>query len=470
MGVFDDPLILDKAKAYVGGLFSAGSMPIEQIVRAMRQGESGKWQGTADEADTLTKDVTEGDDASVMRSTKMMQAMESSWTGEGAEAAAGTIRRGMKAAQATADVYQKNARFHADNSHSFDGSKNQFPDIPKDAPEKDFFDHVTPWDTDTEGQINQRNAKIEQAKQVYQGYDSTVSDSAMNVDASFDELGGIDGDFSGIERDKSSSVADAGTGVTSIDEPGSGGSVQPGGPQVRPGGSQVQPGGSQIPSGGPTPVPGGPTPGNPTSNVPGPAPDDTTSSSGYTPPDFQRPAAAAPGYNTPGFNSGSGFGPGGSTNTPGFGPVGTGGGFGPTGGGSSSAGGGRFSTPGMGGAAGGYSSGGAGAAGGAAGAAGGAAGAGRATGAAPFGPAGSGGAAAGGPAAAGGSGAASGGRGGMPMGGAGGGGRGGQGGDDEDHQRKYIADTDHAFSLTEGEEVLRDPVTGHVVTPPTIGE
>jgi hypothetical protein len=53
------------------------------------------------------------------------------------------------------------------------------------------------------------------------------------------------------------------------------------------------------------------------------------------------------------------------------------------------------------------------------------------------------------------------------MGGAGAG-RGGQGGDEE-HQRQYVQATDEAFALTENGEVLRDPTTGNVVAPPTIG-
>ncbi|KID27978.1 hypothetical protein HQ32_03187 [Prauserella sp. Am3] len=58
----------------------------------------------------------------------------------------------------------------------------------------------------------------------------------------------------------------------------------------------------------------------------------------------------------------------------------------------------------------------------------------------------------------------------MPMGAMGGGAGRGQGGDDEEHQRQYVVSTDEAFALTEDGEVLRDPTTGNVVTPPTIGE
>lgn len=46
----------------------------------------------------------------------------------------------------------------------------------------------------------------------------------------------------------------------------------------------------------------------------------------------------------------------------------------------------------------------------------------------------------------------------------------GQGAEDSEHQRNYIEDTDEAFSFGEDDEEWRDPETGHIVTPPTIGE
>lgn len=63
------------------------------------------------------------------------------------------------------------------------------------------------------------------------------------------------------------------------------------------------------------------------------------------------------------------------------------------------------------------------------------------------------------------------GRGGVaPMGAMGAPGGRGQGAEDSEHQRNYIEDTDEAFSFGEDDEEWRDPETGHIVTPPTIGE
>lgn len=55
------------------------------------------------------------------------------------------------------------------------------------------------------------------------------------------------------------------------------------------------------------------------------------------------------------------------------------------------------------------------------------------------------------------------------MGAMGGAGGRGQGTEDSEHQRNYVQDTDEAFSF-DGDDELRDPQTGQMIMPPTIGE
>ncbi|MBB3049263.1 hypothetical protein FHS23_000258 [Prauserella isguenensis] len=451
----------------------SGSMDLHELVRRVREGDSAKWQTTSQDM----AGVASGNEQAANAGQEMLQALESSWSGEGADAASQAIRSSITVTQDASDVYQRNSDHFTTNSGQFEDIKHRLPDVPAKPPETGAWDTITPWDTDAEDAANKYKADVDAARSMYSGYEGNVHRSAYDMQADFGQIKDLGGDFGAMERDRSGSVEDSGSGV--IDIPGSDG----GGDTSRSGTYDGSVGGSDR---GGTSVPpgGGYQPPNP-SNVPtSPAPtNDHTGTSGYTPPSTVTPPAANyPGPNGPGgMPGGNGFGPNGNTpGTTGFGNTG----FGPTGtpgagpGGSSGggAGGGRFSPPGMGraggysagagGGAGGYSSGAAG--GGAPGSGGGAPGAGRMTGSAPggFGPTGSGATAAGGAGAA-----AAGGRGGgMPMGAMGGAGRGGQGGEDEEHQRKYLADSDEAFSLTEDGEVLRDPVTGHVVTPPTIGE
>ncbi|GAA1206586.1 hypothetical protein [Prauserella alba] len=454
----------------------SGSMELHELVRRVREGDAAKWQTTAEEM----SGVAAGNEEAANAGREMLQALESSWSGEGAEAASQAVGSSIKVTQDAADIYQRNSAHLTTNSGQFEDIKNRLPDVPAKEPETGAWDTVTPWDTDAEDAANKYKADVEAARSMYSGYEGNVHRSAYDMQADFGQMEDLGGDFGSMERGGSGSGDDSGSGVIDIPGTGDGGSgdtSRPGGYDGSVGGGPER-GGTPVPPGGGYQSPHVPTPTGPNS------PNDSTGTSGYTSPSTVTPPAANyPTPNAPGVPGNTGYGPNGGPGTgfgtsgygaPGFGPRGTPGtsGFGP--GGSSSGGtGGRFSAPGM-GRAGGYSGGGgysgAGAAGGGGGApgSGAAPGAGRMTGASPggFGPTGSGGAAA----AGGGSGSgAAGGRGGM-MGGMGGAGRGGQGGDDEEHQRKYLADTDEAFTLTDEGEVLRDPVTGHVVTPPTIGE
>ncbi|WP_298178749.1 hypothetical protein [Saccharomonospora sp.] len=438
-------------------LASRGMVPLHELVRRIHEGDASKWHEAATKADSV---VQAHQDASE-RSRKMLQVLESSWTGEGADAAANKIRMGAKAAEISADVYAANARQYTDSAYAFDNIKQQLPSIAESPPERGFVDVLTPWDTDTEKQINQHKADVERARQIYEGYEQAMQSAQQSVVKDFgplDSLDTFDSELGTIERDESGSAKSSGTGIRTFNEPDS---SLPAGPSVS--------GGSSIPSPVSGSVPGGSTqtPSFQTPSLPGSSqPNDSTSASGYVPPEVSRPA---PGYAPPNLNPSTGFGPGsggsGTPNTPGFGSIGAPGGFGPAGGSSTVGGvGGRFSAPGIGGVPGGAG----GVAGGGAGGAAPGVGAGRGTGAVPFGPAGSGGPGAVGGPAGGASGAAAG-RGAMPMGAMGGAGRGGQGSEDQEHQRQYVQATDEAFLLTEDGEVLRDPTTGHAIAPPTIG-
>ncbi|MCR3719973.1 MULTISPECIES: hypothetical protein [Prauserella salsuginis group] len=444
----------------------SGSMDLHELVRRVREGDAAKWQTTAEEM----FGVAAGNEEAANAGREMLQSLESSWSGEGADAASQAIGSSIKVTQDAADIYQRNSDHLGTNSGQFEDIKNRLPDVPAKEPETGAWDTITPWDTDAEDAANKYKADVEAARSMYSGYEGNIHRSAYDMQADFGQMKDLGGDFGSMERGGSDSGSDSGSGVIDIPGSGEGGDTsRPGGYDGSVGGGPER-GGTSVPPGGGYQSPTGPN-----------SPNDNTGTSGYTPPSTVTPPAANyPSPNAPGGAPGNtGFGPNGGGPGTGFGPTGFGprgtpgtSGFGP--GGSSSGGaGGRFSAPGMGraggysGGAGGYSGAGAGGGGGAPGS-GAAPGSGKMTGASPggFGPTGSGGAAA----AGGGSGAGAGGRGGGMMGGMGGAGRGGQGGDDEEHQRKYLADTDEAFTLTDEGEVLRDPVTGHVVTPPTIGE
>ena len=332
---------------------SRGMVPLHELVRRIHEGDSSKWH----EAATKANSVVEAHQDASERSMKMLQVLESSWTGEGADAAAEKIRAGAKATEMAAAVYAANARRYTDSAYTFDNVKQQLPPIPETPPERDFIDVLTPWDTDNEKQVNQYKADVQRARQIYDGYEQAMRSAQQGVVQDFGRFDSFDtGDreLGTIERSESRQAESSGTGVKTFHEPGP--SVSAGAPVS---------GGAPTPS----PISGGAVPSGSAPSLQSPTPvassqpNGSTSLSGYVPPDVNRPT---PGYSPPNLNPTTGFGPGsgggGTSNTPGFGPVGTTGGFGPAGGGSSTVGGlrGRLPGPGLGGVPGGIGPGGAG--------------------------------------------------------------------------------------------------------------
>src|SRR5690606_34214531 len=92
---------------------SRGMVPLHELVRRIHEGDSSKWH----EAATKANSVVEAHQDASERSMKMLQVLESSWTGEGADAAAEKIRAGAKATEMAAAVYAANARRYTDSAY-----------------------------------------------------------------------------------------------------------------------------------------------------------------------------------------------------------------------------------------------------------------------------------------------------------------------------------------------------------------
>src|SRR5690606_39368137 len=224
------------------------SVPIHELVRRIRAGDAAKWS----ENSGKMGQVTSGHDEVASASSDMLKALESSWSGAGADAASEAIRSTAKTSHATGETYRRNAEYLTTNASAFEGIKNSLPDVPAQEPETGFWDSVAPWETDAEADARRYKAQVDQAREIYSGYESNVVQAAYDMEGDFGQLGKSGGDFGSIERDPASTVKDAGTGVIDIDEPrgGSGGGPVGGGPV----GS-----GGPVSGGGPVGVSGGPS-------------------------------------------------------------------------------------------------------------------------------------------------------------------------------------------------------------------
>ena len=376
--------------------------------------------------------------------------MDSAWQGKAGDAANSGAHPLKVWMEDSRDKLKDSDTYLGEQRNAFTTVHSRVEPIPQQPPDSGFLNDITPWETDTDRAIKDYNTKAQANVDAFNTYFEASNENAggmptySEVDGEFGSIevdgDGSGGDKDGADRDGGGGDRDGGGGggytPGQIPGGGGGGGYQPGNIPGG-GGGGIGGGGSggygpgQIPGGGgygDLPGGGGYRPGD---NAPGgggyrpgqiPEWDDGTNASGYKPgsipaADLPRGGGGGGGY-TPGSAGGIGAGGGGGG---GFGPGGAGG-FGPGAAGFGPGGGTGSVAPGAGSGSG---------AGGAGGARGGAVGGG-----------------------AGGRGMM-GGMGGMMGGGA----RGGKGGEDEEHQSKFLVEED-PNSLFGSDELTAPPVIG----------
>ncbi|WP_406640963.1 hypothetical protein [Amycolatopsis sp. WGS_07] len=424
------------------------AVPAPVIVQQVQQGPgTSSWDSGSSTVQKMIQEHNQNSDDAQQITTML----ESVWTGQGADAARARLRPLSEASSTSAQAYVVNGQKLVDTTHGYNDMKISLQAMPPVPPHKNLWDQGTPWDTDTEKQINQYNAAANHNVERYQKYADQAKVNGQGLNSNYGQVSGFDG-----QNLKIDSGGDPGTGQSGVHERsyrgpsrdsgepgigsgpgtagGSGSWAGAGGPGAAGGpggvsGSTVPPGstippGSAVPPGGVVPPGSGVSPGY------RPGEHDGTSTSGWTPPSVERGGGS--NWTSPAPVSFGGGG--GNSGVPALG------GFGPLGG----------SGTGSGGEAGGRS-------GGIAARLGGGSGVG-----AGVGPGEEVAARAAGKGAAGAKGTP--GMGGMAPGGK------GKSEEDKEHQRKYGIDDDSAFSLVDenGERAL-DPRTGLPPTPPTIG-
>ncbi|WP_158888296.1 hypothetical protein [Amycolatopsis anabasis] len=309
---------------WFGELFSgdlgAQAVPAPELVKKIMEGRGpGDWY----EGSEVAKKQSGAQDAIADQSHELVGKLEMAWSGQSSEAARENIRPLATAADAgsqTLTANGENLRTQADQFAHLRKSLQKLADPP---PDKDFWDIVTPWDSDTEDAVAAYNQAVKENIERYDGYHQQSTTSAQSLNTDYGRVpDDVGGDYR-LERGK----ADPGDPGKPIhlkdfevhgkDEPGRNriDTVQPPPPVV-----PVDPDhrGPAVPSRPPgwSPRPGEQMPGYE-------RPDETTHAAAFGP-----SAGISGGFQPSGFGPGAGFGPEGSSGhaPTGFGPVG---GFGP---------------------------------------------------------------------------------------------------------------------------------------------
>ncbi|EHK87352.1 hypothetical protein SZMC14600_10793, partial [Saccharomonospora azurea SZMC 14600] len=154
-----------------------GFTSIPEIVRMVQSGDASRWQEGVTTAEDLSRDHAVVSD----RGRRALTDLESAWTGGGAEAAHARIGPAVEATFQASSSYQDNARALSDMSHAFEWLKSSLEPMPEQPPTRGFWDHVTPWDTDTEAEINRYAELEEHNRRVYETYAEHTRSAAERV-------------------------------------------------------------------------------------------------------------------------------------------------------------------------------------------------------------------------------------------------------------------------------------------------
>ncbi|MEC3977182.1 WXG100 family type VII secretion target [Amycolatopsis sp. H20-H5] len=289
------------ALGWVRDTFGGGgaqAMPIDQAVLAMLNGKgSNGWREGAQAADELAN----AHDQLHTKVTDVISTLQNAWTGPSSEVALARMSPLLSVSQKAAGTYRGNGGEVVGVAEHYDYTQRQLVPMQNPPPEKGFFDKASPWNTDTEKQINAWNATAKENLEKYNAYADMANNSISKLDVDHGQLGAYNGGDASLAPSPVSPPPPGkgrdqqfGRQDTSGQDHNTSTITPPG---VTPPPSTVQPGGHDTSGTG----------GFPQHNTPGGLGDNT------------RAAAYVPPGSTPGnFPPGSNFFPGGIT--PGAGP------------------------------------------------------------------------------------------------------------------------------------------------------
>ncbi|HET6502207.1 MAG TPA: hypothetical protein VFG87_15730, partial [Amycolatopsis sp.] len=114
----------------------------------------------------------------------LVQRLESAWSGQGADAAQANIRPLAVSADDASQTLSSNGQHIQTQADTFDGIKNSLQAMADPAPEQNWYDNFVPGTTDAERAVDQYNQQASQNQQIYDQYhqSSTTVGQAIQID------------------------------------------------------------------------------------------------------------------------------------------------------------------------------------------------------------------------------------------------------------------------------------------------
>ncbi|MFB9925636.1 hypothetical protein ACFORO_36815 [Amycolatopsis halotolerans] len=166
------------------------ALPAPELVQKILTGPgTASWHGGAEQAKALSSQHNEASDLLSRVST----GLESAWTGRGADAAKARIRRFAETTTVSAAIYDANGFNLTDIAHGFDAMKSSLEQMPPVPPHLNFFDRISPWETNTEREISDYNALAQHNVDRYQAYVQHSGANGQNLQTDYGRLDSFDG-------------------------------------------------------------------------------------------------------------------------------------------------------------------------------------------------------------------------------------------------------------------------------------
>jgi uncharacterized protein YukE len=175
------------AVGWAGDLFAGNvgvqAMPVPAVVSHVMAGNSSSW---------TTSGIGSGDAAAAHHQiaaelTAMLNNLEPTWTGKGAEGAKQRTKAFSDVVERAAKTLGSNGSNVTDAAYGFELAKRSMEPM-GERPDKSFFDVATPWDTDTEDAIAAYNAKAQKNLEIYNAYVAHLEGQGQGLSGDYGQL------------------------------------------------------------------------------------------------------------------------------------------------------------------------------------------------------------------------------------------------------------------------------------------
>ncbi|WP_410647962.1 hypothetical protein [Amycolatopsis sp. cmx-4-54] len=181
--------------AYLQKLQAEGKLIVPaDLVRMVKTGSGTASLGEAQRAGVLQAQEQQGIEADTLAAVARL---ENAWSGQSGDAARAGLRPLAQAATEASAALHVSQNTLANQDHAFQTTRDSMVEVSDTPPQRNVLDVASPWDTDTEIQLNERNAAIQRNNEIYNAFTRTSDGHAQMMPVEFGQIADeSDGAFS----------------------------------------------------------------------------------------------------------------------------------------------------------------------------------------------------------------------------------------------------------------------------------